>query len=188
MLDRLLPHALRRVDQQQGRFGAGGPGDHVLEKLLVSGRVDDDVLPRVPREKRTGRVNGDALFLFFQERIEQEGVFELLSLLAADGLDLLKPAVRERAGVGIEPAEEGGLAVVHVPDEHDIQMFGRFGGGCGHIIIILVSRRLKNSGQRVLSTLVRAGRAGCGFTARVQRARRRSLPCLLPFLHVAVFA
>src|SRR5213592_256875 len=109
MLDRLLPHALRRVDQQQGRFGAGGPGDHVLEKLLVSGRVDDDVLPRVPREKRTGRVNGDALFLFFQERIEQEGVFELLSLLAADGLDLFQPAIRERAGVGIEPAEEGGL-------------------------------------------------------------------------------
>ena len=36
------------VDDQQGRFGAGGAGNHVLQELDVAGRVEDEVRARSP--------------------------------------------------------------------------------------------------------------------------------------------
>ena len=88
----------------------------------MPGRIDDDVLPAFPDEKRPCGVDRDALLLLFEKGIEQEGILELLSLLATDGLDLFQLAVRQRAGVGIEPSQQGGLAVIDVPDDDDIEM------------------------------------------------------------------
>ena len=40
---RLFLHAFGRVDEDERRIGARGAGHHVLDELLVAGRVDDDV-------------------------------------------------------------------------------------------------------------------------------------------------
>ena len=93
----------------------------------MAGRIDDDVLAALPVEERPCGVNGDALLLLFEKGIEQERVFELLALLAANGLDLFQLAVRQRARVGIEPSKQGGLAVIDVADNHDVEMFGSVG-------------------------------------------------------------
>ncbi len=120
VLLRLLLHALERIDEQQRGLGPGGARDHVLQELLVPRRVDHDVLPSAPAEESAGRVDRDALFLFLQEGVEQEGVLELLTLLTTNGPHLVELAVGQRAGVGIEPAQQRGLAMIHVSDDHDI--------------------------------------------------------------------
>ena len=45
----------------------------------------------------------------------------------AMALELLELAVRQGAGVVEQPADQGGLAVVHVADDHDLELFGRAG-------------------------------------------------------------
>ena len=56
--------------------------------------IDNDVLSAAPGEERSGRVDRDPLLLFFSERVEQKGVFKLLTLLTANGLDLFNFAFR----------------------------------------------------------------------------------------------
>ena len=119
---RVLLHPLGHVDHQQARLGPGRPGDHVLEKLDVARRVDDDVLALGGVEEAPRRVDGDALGLLVLERIQQEGVLEGLGVAAARLLDLLQLALGQRAGVGQEPADERALAVVHVADDHDVHL------------------------------------------------------------------
>ena len=102
MLLGLLFHALQGIDQQQRPFSPGRPGDHVLEKLLVSRCIDDDVVPVLPAEERPRRIDGDSLLLFFKKGVEQERVLEFFPLLPADGLDLFKFAIRQRSRVGID--------------------------------------------------------------------------------------
>ncbi len=126
MLFRLLLDALQRVNQEERGFRACRARNHVLEKFLVAGRIDDDVKAALPFEEGPRRVDGDALFLLFEEGIEQKRVFELLALLAANGLNFFQLPVRQRTGIGIQPPEQGGLAVIHVPHDHNIEMFGRF--------------------------------------------------------------
>src|SRR6267143_4714773 len=126
MLLGLLLHALQGIDQQQCPFGPSRPGDHVLEKLLVPRRIDDDVVPTLPTEERPRRIDGDSLLLFFKKGIEQERILEFFPLLPADGLDLFKFAIRQRSRVGIETPQQGGLPVVHVPDNDDVQIFRWF--------------------------------------------------------------
>ena len=41
---RIFANAFFGVDYKQTRFGAGGAGDHVLEELDMSRRIDDDIL------------------------------------------------------------------------------------------------------------------------------------------------
>jgi hypothetical protein len=67
----------------------------------VPRRIDDDVVPALPAEKRPRRIDGNPLLLLFKKRIEQKRVFEFLPLLPADGLDLFKLAVRQRSRIGI---------------------------------------------------------------------------------------
>ena len=128
MLLGLLLHALQGIDQQQCPFGPSRPGDHVLEKLLVPWRIDDDVVPALPAEKCPRHIDGDALLLFFKKGIEQERILEFLPLLPTDGLDLFKLAIRQRSRVGIETPQQGGLPVVHVSDDDDVQTLGWFLG------------------------------------------------------------
>src|SRR5580765_5728991 len=122
MLLGLFLHSLQGIDQQQRPFSPGRPGDHVLEKLLVPRRVDDDVVPALPTEKRPRRIDRDPLFLLFEKGIEQKRIFELLALLPTDSLDLFKLAVRQRSRIGIEAPKQGGLPMVHMPDDDDIQI------------------------------------------------------------------
>src|SRR3989442_876000 len=118
----LLLHALVGVDHQERCLGARRAGDHVLQELLVARRVNDDVVAALPLEERAGGVDRDALLLFLQESVEEESVLELLALPAADFPNLVELAVGGRAGVGVEPAQQRGLAVIHVADDNDVQM------------------------------------------------------------------
>ena len=144
MLLGLLLHALQGIDQQQRPFGPGRPGDHVLEKLLMPRRIDDDVVPALPAEERPRRIDGDSLLLLFKKGIEQERILEFFALLPADGLDLFKLAIRQRSRVGIETPQQGGLPVVHMPDDDDVQILRWFRVLIVHVILAL-SRMLKQA-------------------------------------------
>ena len=119
----IAPYAFQRVDQEQRGFSAGGAGDHVLQKLFMSGSIDNDVLPPVPDEKRPGRVDRNALLLLLQKCVKQERVLELLALLAADRLDLFQLAFRQGARIGIESSHQCGLPMIDMADDDDVETF-----------------------------------------------------------------
>src|SRR5262245_550527 len=116
----LFLDAFQGIDEEQSRFSARRSGDHVLQKLLVPWRVDNDVLPTLPREERSRRIDRDALLLLLQESIEQECVFEFLSLLPTDGLNFIQLAFRQRPRVSVEAPQHGGLAMIDVPDDDNV--------------------------------------------------------------------
>src|SRR5262249_28111628 len=120
----LFLDTFQRVDQQQRGLGACRSGDHVLEELLVSRRVDDNVLTPLPYKEGAGGVDCDALLLLFQKCVEEKSILEFLPLLAADCPHLLQLAIRQRSSIGIETPQQGGLPVVHVPDNDDVQALG----------------------------------------------------------------
>src|SRR5215467_10698351 len=122
MLLGLLLHALQGIDQQQCAFCPCCSGDHILEELLVPWCIDDDIVPALPAEKRSCRINSNALLLLFKKGIKKERVFEFLPLLPTDSLDLFKLAIRQRSRIGIETPKQGGLPMVHVPDDDDVQI------------------------------------------------------------------
>ncbi len=108
-----------RIDDQQRRMRARRAGHHVLEKLDVSGRVDDDVVTSGALEEDAGRINRDSLRLFILERIEQEGVLERLGVALAIGSHRLQLALRQRPRVCQQAPDDGALAVVDVAGDHD---------------------------------------------------------------------
>ena len=61
VLARLFAHPLGRVDHQQGRVGAGGARDHVLQELPVSRGADENVIASIGTEPDSRRVDGKAL-------------------------------------------------------------------------------------------------------------------------------
>src|SRR6185295_5512051 len=107
-------------------------GDHVLEKLLVSRRIDDDVVSALPAKERPCRIDGNSLLLLFKEGIKEERVLEFLALLPADRLDLFEFAIRQRSRIGIETPQQGGLPMVHMPNNDDVQIVRWFHSRCCH--------------------------------------------------------
>ena len=91
----LLLQAFPRIEQHDRRIRTGRAGDHVLEKFLVAGRIDDDVTPPLRAELNLRGVDGDVLLLLFQQRIEQKGVFKFHALGVARLLNLLNLPVRQ---------------------------------------------------------------------------------------------
>jgi hypothetical protein len=73
---RVFLDAFVGINKQQGGLGIGGAGDHVLEKLLVSRRIDDDILAFGRPEPDLGGVDGDVLIAFGLEGVHQVGPFE----------------------------------------------------------------------------------------------------------------
>src|SRR5262245_828751 len=122
MLLGLLLHTLQGIDQQQRPFCPGRTGDHVLEKLLVTRCIDDDIVSPLPGEECPRCIDGNALLLLFKKGIKQEGVLELLPLLPAYGLNLFKLAIRQRSRVCIETPQQRRLPVVHMPHDHNVQI------------------------------------------------------------------
>src|SRR6185436_19577874 len=132
MLLGLFLHAFQGIDQQQRPFGPGRSRDHVLEKLFMPRRIDDDIVPAFPAKERPRGIDGDALLLFFKKRIEQKCVLEFLPLLPTDGLDLFKLSIWQRSRVGIKPPQQSGLPMVHMPDDNDVQIVRWFHSRCCH--------------------------------------------------------
>ena len=101
-------------------FGRRGAGDHVARVLLVSRRVGHDELAGLGREEPVGDVDGDALFAFGGEAIDQEREVELAALCA----DLLRVGF-ERGEVVLE--DELGL-VQEAPDQCALAVVDRAAG------------------------------------------------------------
>jgi hypothetical protein len=120
---RLFLHALVGVDQQQGRLGVGRAGDHVLEKLLVAGSVNNNVLAFFCAKPDLRGVNGDVLVALGLEGVHEVGPFEGHAAALGHGLQLFQFAFGQRAGVVKEPADKRGFAMVNVADDDDFELF-----------------------------------------------------------------
>src|SRR5581483_9892232 len=116
----LLLHAFGGVDEQQRGLGIGGAGDHVLEKFLVAGRVNDDVLAFLRLEPDLGGVDGDVLVALGLEGVHEVGPLKGNATALGDFLKLLELALGERASVVEQAADEGGFSVVDVADDDDL--------------------------------------------------------------------
>jgi hypothetical protein len=131
----LPQRAAAGVDQHQREVRLRGTGGHVARVLLVPRRVGDDEAAAGGGEAAPGDVDGDALFALGGEPIEQQREVEVTAggavahrLAGQRG----EPVVRDQPGVVQQPADQGGLAVVHAAAGKQPQQPRRRGGaGCG---------------------------------------------------------
>ena len=91
----LFFHSFVRRDHEDRRVRARRTGDHVLQKLFVTWRVDDDVRAPLRFEPDLGRIDRDVLTLLFEQRVEHKREFELHPLLRARFLHHLDLAFRQ---------------------------------------------------------------------------------------------
>ncbi len=118
----LLAHALEGVDQEQCCLGAGRPGHHVLQELLVARRIDDDVVAGLGLELDLGGVDRHPLVALGLQRVHQEGPFERHAAPLADRLDRLELALGQGPRVVEQPADQRRLAVIDVAHDHDLEL------------------------------------------------------------------
>ncbi len=116
---RLVAHALARVDEEKRGVGLRRAGDHVAQKLRMTGRVDQHDIARARAQMDLARVDGDALVALRLQRIEQERPLELHPAPRAHGLQRVELALRQIARLVQQPPDQRRLAVVHMPhDDH----------------------------------------------------------------------
>jgi hypothetical protein len=75
-------HALARIDQDHRKVGGAGTGDHVARVLFVPRAVGDNELALFGVEEAVGDIDGDALFAFCRQTINQQRKIDLLALRA----------------------------------------------------------------------------------------------------------
>src|SRR5687768_15785727 len=121
MAARLLLHALRRVDEQQRRFGIGRTRHHVLKELLMTRSVDDYVLALLRMEPNLRRIDRDVLVSLRLQRIHQIGPLKRNTAAFRYLLQLLQFAFRKRAGVVEQPPHKSGLPMVYVTNNDDLE-------------------------------------------------------------------
>ena len=102
----LLLHAFGRVDDDERRIGPRRARHHVLDELLVAGRVDDDVFALLGAEPDLARVDGDVLVALGLQRVHEVGELERHAAALRDRDELLVFALGQRAGVVEQPADE----------------------------------------------------------------------------------
>ena len=104
------------VDQNNGQVGCRSAGNHVAGVLFVSRSVGDDELAVVGREIAVGYVNGDTLFAFGFQTVEQQGIVDVLAgisysfAVAFEGIQLV---FVQFLTVEEQTADEGGFSVVY---------------------------------------------------------------------------
>ena len=119
---RLVLHAFVRVDHQHHRVGAGGAAHHVLQELLVARGVDQQVVARRGLEADLRGVDGDALVALGLHGVDHERPLERHAALLRHRLYRLHFSVGQRAGLVQQAADQRRLAVVHVTDDHQLQL------------------------------------------------------------------
>jgi hypothetical protein len=129
---RLGQHALARVDQDHRQIGGGGARDHVAGVLFMARGVGHDELALVGGEEAIGHVDGDALFAFGRQSIDQQGkvdvpalgarylavVFQRRQLILEDHLAVVKQPPDQRRFAVIDrsagdEAQHGLVLVLH---------------------------------------------------------------------------
>ena len=93
----------------------------------MAGRVDDHAPARGRAKPDLRRLDGDVLVAFRLQTVHQERPLERHAALVTGGLDRLVLPVGQRPGVVHQPPDEGGLAVIDVADDHDLEKFGTHG-------------------------------------------------------------
>ena len=84
-------HALGGVDQDDGEVGERRADGHVPGVFLVARGVGDDEASRIGGEIAVGHVDGDALFPFFGEPVEEQRIVDGPSPGADFGIQLQSP-------------------------------------------------------------------------------------------------
>ena len=72
-------HAFAGIGQQNGQVGGGTTGNHVAGILLVTRCISNDKLPFGRGEIAVSHINGDPLFTFGFQSVEQQRVIDLLT-------------------------------------------------------------------------------------------------------------
>ena len=125
---RLFLHAFIGGDHQHGCVGVRRTRDHVFQKLLVTWCVDNHVVPLHSFERNLSSIDGDVLFLFLEQGIEEKRELELHVFRRARALHLLEFPFGKGIRVVQNSADESRLAVIDVADEDDTQL--RIDAGC----------------------------------------------------------
>ena len=117
----LFLHPFMGIHHQKRGLGAGGAGNHVLQKFLVPGGIDDDIIPFFRGELDSGRINGNALLLLFLKSIQKIGILKGFSRVMGDFLHLFHLSQRQCLCIVEEPAQHRGFPVIHMPHHDNIQ-------------------------------------------------------------------
>src|SRR5271163_1693641 len=120
MAMRLREQPLAPVNQHDREVGIGRASRHVARELLMAGCIGDDERALVGREVAISDVDGDALFAFGFEPVDQERVVDRL----AGRAELLRVALKRRKLV----LEDQLLLVKHPPDEGGLAVVDRTAG------------------------------------------------------------
>ena len=124
MAPRVFLHPFLRVDHQQGGLRLRRPSNHVLDELLVSRRVNNHVAALRRPEPDLRGINTDVLVAFGLQRVHQVCPFKGHPAPLCGLLELLQLAFGQRARVVQQPAHQGGLAVVHMAQDDDLELLG----------------------------------------------------------------
>ena len=120
----LREDALLRVDQDQGEVRGRGAGRHVAGVLDVSWRVGDDEAAPGGLEAAVGDIDGDALFAFRLETVDEERRVDPVSTRSPDTAcrgDVGEFILEDERGVVEQTCDECRLAVIDTAARHEAQ-------------------------------------------------------------------
>src|SRR5438045_3963043 len=110
------------INQEERGLGARRASDHILQKFLVPGRVNNNVAAFWSFEPDLSGIYRDVLVALSLQSIHQICPFERHSAPRGNLLQLLQFAFRQGASVMEQPANESGFAMVHVTDDDDLKL------------------------------------------------------------------
>ena len=103
------------IYQDDGQVGSRTAGNHVTGILFVSRSVGDDELTVVGREITVSHVDGDTLFTFGFQSVEQQGIVDVFAGVThtlAVAFQGIKLVFIQFLTVEQQTSDEGGLSVV----------------------------------------------------------------------------
>ena len=84
----------------------------------MAGGVDDRIATPRRSKWNLGRVDGDVLLLFLEQRVEQKGKFKFHPLGGTGLSYLLDFALRQGTSIVQDPPNQRGLAMIDVTDKN----------------------------------------------------------------------
>ena len=103
------------IDKDDGNLSGGGSGNHVAGVLFVTGGVGDDELTLFCGEVAVGHVDGDPLFTFRLQSVEQQCIVDG-SPLGADlftvRLQRLQLIFKNHLRIPEQPPDQGAFTII----------------------------------------------------------------------------
>jgi len=110
-------------DDENGTIGLGGTSDHVLDKVTMSGGINDGNVVLWSLELPEGDINGDTTLTLSLELVQDPGVLEgTFAHLGGFLLELFNGTLVDTTALVDQMTGGGGLATVDVSDDDDIDM------------------------------------------------------------------